>query len=435
MPNLERTLTHARIPTNMGEFQLYLYHASPDNKEHLAIVAGDVAGSENVLVRVHSECFTGDVLGSRRCDCGEQLELALQKIAEAGAGVVIYLRQEGRGIGLRDKLRAYNLQDEGYDTVEANLMLGHADDEREYSAAAEMLNQLKVGSIQLMTNNPAKIESLQTLGITINGRVPLHPRQITADNAYYLKTKVERMRHLLQLQELPYTNGHHDQTENPLLLLKRPLPANRPLVTLSYAQTLDGSIAAERGQPLAISSPESMQLTHEIRAASAAILVGIETVLADNPSLTVRLVEGANPRPVILDSQLRFPLTAKLLQRAAELLIFTTEEAPLQKQHALEAKGVTVVRLPADANGRVPLRPMLNHLRSLKLHTLMVEGGAQIIYAFLNERLVDNLIVTVSLQFVGGHAAVGGRLHDIPRIKESHQKRFGEDVVIWGVIQ
>ena len=190
--------TCARIPTQAGEFRLCLYSDSWEKKEHLALITGDVANQWDVLVRVHSECFTGDVLGSLRCDCGEQLQHATHLIAEEGRGVLVYLRQEGRGIGLPEKLRAYNLQDEGYDTVEANLMLGHQADERDYSMAAHILNDLGVASIRLLTNNPEKIEGLQRVGIPVTARVPLQP-QIRPENAHYLLTKFQRMNHLLNL--------------------------------------------------------------------------------------------------------------------------------------------------------------------------------------------------------------------------------------------
>lgn len=188
----------ARIPTDEGEFELALYTSNRDDKEHLALLHGEVRGTSDLLVRVHSECFTGDVLGSRRCDCGEQLHLAMRLIAEEGNGLVIYLRQEGRGIGLLDKLRAYNLQDQGYDTVDANLILGHQADERDYAIAAYVLRDLNVRSIRLLTNNPHKLESLRLLGVRVSDRVPLQPT-IHADNAQYLRTKAERMRHLLTM--------------------------------------------------------------------------------------------------------------------------------------------------------------------------------------------------------------------------------------------
>ena len=191
-------MVSARIPTQEGEFQLCLYHNNQDGKEHLALVMGDIAQKKNVLVRVHSECFTGDVLRSRRCDCGEQLHQALSQIAQEGEGLLIYLRQEGRGIGLLDKLRAYNLQDEGFDTVEANLALGHQADERDYAIAARILKDWGLCTIRLMTNNPLKVESLQALGVTIADRVPVQA-DITPDNFLYLRTKAERMRHLLTL--------------------------------------------------------------------------------------------------------------------------------------------------------------------------------------------------------------------------------------------
>ena len=189
-------MTCARIPTSRGEFQLCLYLGSPDGKEHLAIVNGNVAEKESVLVRVHSECFTGDVLGSLRCDCGPQLNAALDLIADAGEGVVLYLRQEGRGIGLEHKLQAYNLQDQGYDTVDANLALGHEPDEREYGVAAQMLGDLGVRSIRLLTNNPAKIQALEDAGIEVVDRVSVVVRP-GAHNEHYLDTKRRRMAHKL----------------------------------------------------------------------------------------------------------------------------------------------------------------------------------------------------------------------------------------------
>lgn len=192
----------ARIPTDLGEYRLCLYTNNQDDKEHLAIVLGEVRNKADVMVRIHSECFTGDVLGSRRCDCGEQLQRAMQMIALNGEGVVLYLRQEGRGIGLADKLRAYNLQDHGYDTVDANLALGHQADERDYSAAVGMLKDLGVLSVRLLTNNPAKIENLRASGMPVAERLALEPT-LNADNAEYLFTKAQRMNHLLNLGPLP----------------------------------------------------------------------------------------------------------------------------------------------------------------------------------------------------------------------------------------
>ncbi|MFZ2089164.1 MAG: GTP cyclohydrolase II, partial [Desulfobaccales bacterium] len=177
---------------------MFLYEDDQEHKEHVALVRGEIAGQDQVLVRVHSECFTGDVLGSRRCDCGEQLTLAMRLIAEAGAGVLLYLRQEGRGIGLRKKLQAYNLQDQGLDTVDANLALGHQADERDYGIAAVILGDLGVRAIRLLTNNPRKIHSLEGLGIEVTERIPLISR-VTPDNCDYLRTKAERLHHLLNL--------------------------------------------------------------------------------------------------------------------------------------------------------------------------------------------------------------------------------------------
>ena len=196
-PQLEN-LVQTRIPTAHGEFTLHYFSNNLDDKEHIALVKGDVANSEGIPVRIHSECFTGDVLGSRRCDCGEQLDLALKLIDDAGIGILIYLRQEGRGIGLLKKMQAYNLQDDGLDTVDANIHLGHLADEREYDFAALMLEDLKVKSIALITNNPKKIEEMEALGVQVDERIPVETN-VHDDNQNYLKTKVERMRHMMSV--------------------------------------------------------------------------------------------------------------------------------------------------------------------------------------------------------------------------------------------
>lgn len=198
-PSSLELVTCARVPTLQGEFRLCLYRDTSDGKEHLALILGQVEAGGHVLVRIHSECFTGDVLGSLRCDCGEQLHQALERIAKEGTGVLIYLRQEGRGIGLGDKLRAYNLQDEGLDTVDANLALGHQADEREYTAAAAILQDLRVGSVRLLTNNPRKLDALRTLGVNVVERVALHVHP-TQENVGYLRTKRTRMNHWLPLE-------------------------------------------------------------------------------------------------------------------------------------------------------------------------------------------------------------------------------------------
>lgn len=196
-----KKLSCARIPTPFGDFELCVYAANLDGKEHLALTLGEIDGAREVLLRVHSECFTGDVLGSMRCDCGPQLALAMQQIASEGRGVLLYLRQEGRGIGLAEKLRAYNLQDQGFDTVEANILLGHQADERDYSVAAEIIQDLGVHSVRVLTNNPQKIEALRESGVRVVDRLPLQT-EVTTENAGYMRAKAERMNHLLSLKSL-----------------------------------------------------------------------------------------------------------------------------------------------------------------------------------------------------------------------------------------
>ncbi|MGH9300323.1 MAG: bifunctional 3,4-dihydroxy-2-butanone-4-phosphate synthase/GTP cyclohydrolase II [Acidimicrobiales bacterium] len=195
---LVRRVAEARIPTSFGDFTCYAYESVIDGEQHLAFVKGAVQGEDNVLVRVHSECLTGDVFGSLRCDCGLQLDESLSLIQEAGMGVVVYLRgHEGRGIGIAHKLRAYNLQEQGHDTVDANLELGLPVDSREYGIGAQILVDLGVTTMRLITNNPAKYGGLEGFGLDIVERVGLHTEP-NPENIKYLRTKRERMGHLLE---------------------------------------------------------------------------------------------------------------------------------------------------------------------------------------------------------------------------------------------
>lgn len=210
----------AELPSRFGRFQIVAFYNNKDNKEHVAIVRGDVTDAVDLPVRLHSECLTGDVIGSLRCDCRDQLQSALTMIGSRQLGALLYLRQEGRGIGLINKIKAYSLQDDGYDTVDANIALGFRDDERDYSIAAHMLASLHVRSIRLITNNPKKIAALSSYGIEVSGRIP-HVMQPNEYNRFYLETKAAKSGHLMDVDgnvhhheqsDCPYVEGMSDET-------------------------------------------------------------------------------------------------------------------------------------------------------------------------------------------------------------------------------
>lgn len=196
----------ANLPTEFGDYRVYVFRSNRDPSEHVAMVHGEVFGVASVPTRVHSECFTGDVMGSLRCDCRAQLERALVHVGRLPRGVVLYLRQEGRGIGLTNKIRAYRLQEEGLDTVDANRALGFRDDEREYDVAAAILRTLGVRSIELMTNNPDKIRQLEEAGIPVVKRIA-HEIPPQPQSRRYLETKARRAGHLLELDAVPRDEG------------------------------------------------------------------------------------------------------------------------------------------------------------------------------------------------------------------------------------
>jgi GTP cyclohydrolase II len=195
-----RVLAIAELPTRFGDYQVAAFWSPTDRKEHAAFIHGDIVGRAEVPVRLHSECLTGDAIGSLRCDCRDQLIESLERIGKMDSGVVLYLRQEGRGIGFVNKIKAYQLQDQGYDTVQANEALGFRADERDYAIAAHMLGTLRVQSIRIMTNNPDKMKDLEEHGIQIVGRIPV----IVPPNAYdraYMQTKQTKLGHLLGLEQ------------------------------------------------------------------------------------------------------------------------------------------------------------------------------------------------------------------------------------------
>ncbi len=320
----------ASLPTRWGDFRISVFQF--DGTEVVALIRGEVDDGEPVLVRLHSECLTGDVLGSLRCDCGDQLRASLAMIGAADRGVLLYLDHEGRGIGLFDKVRAYGLQDGGLDTVDANVELGLPIDARDYSAAASVLRELGIRSVRLMTNNPAKILGLEMHGVDVVERVPLEtiPNEI---NAPYLRAKASRMGHLL------------DDLPDPRRTAETTMPVDRPLVTVHYAQTIDGRIASRTGDSRYVSGDGSLRLAHELRAVHDAVLVGIGTVLADDPQLTVRLAPGASPVRVIVDSQLRTPLDANVLTtKGARTIVATTSLASEERAAAIRARGAEVLR-------------------------------------------------------------------------------------------
>ena len=207
-----RAVAVANLPTRFGDFRIVAFWNNRDAKDHVAILHGDVVGQSEVPLRVHSECLTGDALGSIRCDCRDQIEAALKRISEHERGLVLYLRQEGRGIGLLNKLRAYALQDRGLDTVGANVALGFRDDEREYSIAAHMLHSLRIPSVRLLTNNPKKLEDLARHGIRVSARVP-HVIPPNEFNRFYLETKRDRSGHLLDLSGKPHLPEQGESVE------------------------------------------------------------------------------------------------------------------------------------------------------------------------------------------------------------------------------
>ncbi len=430
-----REVARIVLPTSAGEFQARAFQCA-SGMLHLALVKGDIADGEAVLTRVHSECLTGDALGSLRCDCGVQLRTALRTIAAEGRGVLIYATgHEGRGIGLVNKLRAYALQEGGLDTLEANRHLGFAADERDYGETAACLGALGVRSLRLLTNNPHKEINLRRAGLRVDEVVGL-PTSPHLRNLDYLRTKERRMRHAAPAGK-DFAEGVPEATDVTTLLGSVSPSESRPYVVLKYAQTLDGRIATRTGDSKWISGDAERRASHALRAACDAVLVGIRTVLADDPQLTVRMVPGASPLRVVLDSTLRIPSNAQILGSAASTLVVTTERSNSARRRELTGRGVGVRVVEHDPLRGVDLAAALSLLRATGVRSLLVEGGAAVITSFLRARLADRVIVGIAPKIIGsGTEAVGDlsvvRVSDGLRLSDRSVHAFGDDVVVAG---
>lgn len=284
------------MPTPWGVFDVRAFE-SPTDHVYLAMVRGNVEHKDGVLVRLHSECLTGDALGSLRCDCGVQLRLAMRRIAAEDCGVLVYATgHEGRGVGLINKLRTYVEQDKGHDTLDANLRLGLPVDGRTYDNAAAVLSALDLRSVRLLTNNPRKVDGMRRAGIDVVAVEPL-PTAPHARNLGYLRTKERRMDHVgpTGLAVTPWESGPLPAVDASALLGEVRAAEDRPYVVLKFAQTLDGRIATSTGDAKWISGEAERRISHALRAACDAVLVGVGTVMTDDPLLTVRLVVERRP--------------------------------------------------------------------------------------------------------------------------------------------
>jgi 3,4-dihydroxy 2-butanone 4-phosphate synthase/GTP cyclohydrolase II len=388
------------LPTPYGVFELRAFER-PSGHVYVAMVLGDIGDGKDMLVRLHSECLTGDALGSLRCDCGIQLRLALRMLAAEQRGVLLYATgHEGRGIGLVNKLRAYVAQDAGADTVDANVMLGLPADSRDYTDSADVLAALGVSTIRLLTNNPRKVNGLRAAGAIVDEVVPL-PTAAHHRNVPYLDTKALRLGHV-RPKGMPLVGSLAAElpVDATALLGEVRTRPDRPFVVLKYAQSIDGRIATASGDARWISGDAERRVSHALRAACDSVLVGVGTVIKDDPQLTVRMVAGASPQRVVLDTSLRVPMTAKILDSEAATTVITTDCSDPERRASLRGRGIRVEVVPQDA-GKIDLRAALATLRASGSESVLVEGGSGVITSLLAAGLVDRIIVAVAPIVIG----------------------------------
>jgi GTP cyclohydrolase II len=430
-PRIARRSGPVPIATPHGEFQALGVELA-SGRAYLVLSRGDVGDGRGLLVRLHSRCLTGDTFGSFRCDCGPQLASSMRRLAAEGRGLLLYaLGEEGRGIGILDKLRAYRLQDLGHDTVDANARLGLPVDARDFGEAADILRMLGVRSVRLLTNNPAKVEALNEAGLDVDEVLPATTSPNLRSLAY-LRAKRARL-------------GQQPLGDEPGELPSRALDVSeivgepdgrRPYVVLKFAQTIDGRIATSTGDSHWISGVEERTLSHAVRASCDAVAVGIGTILADDPRLTVRLVPGPSPVRIVFDSRLSIPDGARVLAAGPATHLFTTDRSDPSRRRVLIERGAGVHLLP-EGPGGVDLGAALDEMRSMGIVSLLVEGGSRIATSMLAAGLAHRAIVSIAPTFLGtGRDAVGDlgidRVAAAIHLDRPLVRIVGSDVVLAG---
>ncbi|MUK02113.1 GTP cyclohydrolase II [Vibrio cholerae] len=428
------------LPTRHGTFRMIGYRDS-GGTEHVALAQGitdDAPDSSGTppLVRVHSECLTGDAFGSWRCDCGEQLDAALTAIAAENRGVVVYVRgHEGRGIGLLAKLKAYALQDQGVDTVDANTALGLPVDARRYDQAAEILQDLGIGAVRLLSGNPAKEEALAELGIAVVERRGLAVSE-RSENAGYLATKRARMRHdaapsddawsslLAGVVPAAPVSGEAEELTHRYGYLAG---AKQQLVVGQLRQSLDGFIASRSGDSGFHDDRGDHGHLQRLRALVDAVVVGASTVLAEDCSLAVESVPGGNPVRVVLDAAAKVGADARVLaDDGVPTLWLVAQDAPVPENLP---SSVEVVRLPAE---HVAPRRVLDILQARGLAKVLVEGGGNTVSRFLEAGVLDRLYLTTAPVLVGdgvpGIRFTGSEVLAEARTAPLRRFIFGQDI-------
>ncbi|XVX20389.1 GTP cyclohydrolase II [Actinomycetota bacterium] len=423
-------VVETRLPTRHGIFRMIGF-LGPDGTEHVALAMplepdSGARADTPPLVRLHSECLTGDALGSYRCDCGTQLDAALARIALEGSGVLLYVRgHEGRGIGLLEKLKAYRLQDGGVDTLDANLALGHPADARDYTQAAEILADLGLARIRLMSSNPAKEHALTAAGIEVVERTGMFVPE-REQNLSYLSTKRSRMGHDSPTGDVwgELVSGRVPVSaltpaDEELIDRYGPLVATGPhLVVAQMAQSLDGFVATRTGDGAQLSGSEDHEHLHRLRALVDAVVVGAGTVVADDPQLTVREVPGPNPVRVVIDPHVRIPTSSQLLTVGAAPTLWLVG-AEWSTSTSEIGEHVEVVQLHET---EFEPKRLVGSLRERGLARLLIEGGGNTVSRFLAAGSLDRLYVT-TVPVLLGDGVPGVRGQAVDRVADAARPR------------